>query len=108
MTIRRPDYRGQNGRHVLKRDNTCFIIMGLRFYFDYMVYIRWYTDLVEETRFIRWHHILDIDECIWSAVALKRLQGLLDQVTYVFAFLLRVINPIATVEIHILENVQNR
>ena len=38
---------------------------------------------------------------------LKCLEGLLNQIANVFTFLLRVINPIATVQIHILENVQN-
>ena len=41
-------------------------------------------------------------------MALIGLLGLLVQVAFVLALLLRVVDPVATVQIHVLENVQNR
>lgn len=53
---------------------------------------------VENAGLVGGHHVFDVDEGILSSIALKHLQSLLDQVTYVFPLLLAVVDAISRVD----------
>ena len=53
--------------------------------------------LIQQAWFVGGHHVFDVDKRIISAVDLKRLQCLLNQVTNVLPLLLAVVNPITRV-----------
>ena len=53
--------------------------------------------LVVHTGFVRGNHILDVDESIVPAVALKQLQRLVNQVPDVLSLLLGIVDSVASV-----------
>ena len=53
--------------------------------------------LFQEAGLVRGNHVLDVDECVFSAMLLKCFQCLLDQVSNVLSLLLAVVYTITYV-----------
>ena len=53
--------------------------------------------LIQHARLVCWDHVLDVDKGILSSVSLQQLQGFFNQVAHVLAFILAVVDAIATV-----------
>jgi hypothetical protein len=51
----------------------------------------------DDTRLVSRNHVLDVDVSIFSPVALKRFQRLVNEVTKVLALLLPIIYPVSRV-----------
>mmetsp|Transcript_9033 Transcript_9033/g.21117 ORF Transcript_9033/g.21117 Transcript_9033/m.21117 type:complete len:379 (-) Transcript_9033:163-1299(-) len=64
--------------------------------------------LVEDARLVGRDHILDVDEGILAPVRLQKLQRLLDEVAEDHALPLVVHDPVANVDVAVLEDVQHR
>ena len=62
---------------------------------------------VEDAGLVGWDHVLDVNESILTSVRFKQLEGLLDKVTQVLAFSLRVINHVSNVLVAHLEQVHH-
>lgn len=54
--------------------------------------------LVEHAGLVGGHHVFDVDEGVLTPVALKHLQGLLDQVADVLPLLLAVVDAVSRVD----------
>jgi len=62
---------------------------------------------VQDAGFVRWDHVLNVDESIFSSVHFEKLQGSLDQVSRVAHFSLAVVNLISDVHVLGLEQVHD-
>ena len=62
---------------------------------------------VQDTGLVGGHHVLDVDEGVFSSVHLKQLEGLLDQVTEVVALALAVVDLVAHVQVFGFEKIHD-
>ena len=63
---------------------------------------------VEDAAFVRWHHVLDVDECILSAVHLESLESLLNKVGNVHLLALGVVDLVSHIPVLRLVEVHHR
>lgn len=63
---------------------------------------------VKHTALVGGDHILNVDECIFSAVLLKEFQSLLDEVAQVLSLALGVVDLVANIVVGLLEEVHHR
>lgn len=62
---------------------------------------------VQNTAFICWYHVFDVDERILATSLLKNFQGLLNEIANVLLLPLAIVDVISEVGILILVNVEN-
>ncbi len=68
---------------------------------------RWSRRSVKDAALISRNHILDVDESVLTSVNLKHLKSLLNKISQVGCFSLRIVNLVTEVSVTDLEQVEN-